>query len=123
MTVPESALAKFRAVVGDLHAVNGAIREVERRINDFRPTLWDLNTEIGRVERDTRSPWPESAAKAQQRLERLRADVAEVQREIDRLTTERERLQRRRDAASQLACGCRDLIISKFNLPPSAVGF
>lgn len=116
--IEEHALVRFRALVADLHSANGAVREVEMRLNDWRATaLMDLRREISIVERSTGSIYPTVAEKSKRRLAQLHVQVAEVEREIAQLTAERDRLQQRRDVATQLACRCRDYLRERGVMP------
>ena len=118
--IDEAVISRFRVRLGDLNALNGAVREIERTINDWRQAaLMDLNREIAIIEPSTRSIYPTVAEKSQQRLAQLRAQVAEVEREITQLTAERDRLQQRRDVATELACRCRDYLRERGAMPHS----
>jgi chromosome segregation ATPase len=120
--IDESVLSRFRAVVAGLHAATGAVRDAEQRRNDSRHHVARLRADRDRL---AAARFFKQEDRDEQRAEVGRADrlIAEAEREAERLAEEHQRLQRRRDAANQVACGCRDLLIEKFNLPPSAVGF
>lgn len=120
--IDESVLSRFRGVCAGLHAATGAVRDAEQRLNDQHRHVARLRADRGRL---AGVKYYKQADRDEQRAEVGRADaaIADAEREAVRLADEHRRLQCRRDAATQLACGCRDLLISKFNLPPSAVGF
>ena len=116
--INEAVISRFRARPGDLNALNGAVREIERTINDWRQTaLMDLNREIAITEPSTRSIYPTVAEKSKQCLAQLRAQVAEVEREITQLTAERDRLQQRRDVATQLLAVAGTTCVSEARCP------
>jgi hypothetical protein len=107
------ALLRFRALLSDFRTRNAALQAVERALNDRRPVLFSIRAEIDRLGRDARAPWPGTAKAARQRIDELRAQAAMVQGEIDRLSAERERLQRRRDDASAIVSSCRDYLMGR----------
>jgi chromosome segregation ATPase len=118
MAVDDAAIMRFRAVVANRDALTGAVAQVERTLNDWRQTaMADLRREIAIVERSAGSIYVTVAEKSKQRLAQLRSQVVEVEREIDQLTVERDRLQERRAAATQLACRCRDYLREQGALP------
>ena len=123
MLVPETARKRFHAVVADLQAAVGAVREIERQINGRREALFPLRAEIARLEPALTGHWLEPAEMAQRRVEQLRGEMAKRQAEVDRLIAEKDRLQRRYDAANQLACACRDFLMDKYNLSRAEVDF
>ena len=118
----EAALVRFRAIVTDLRSVTGAVREIERQIADRQPALFALNQEAAAIAA-RRYGTPEGQKAQRSRLEQLRAEVAEVQREINHLKSERERLEPRRDAATRLACRCRDYLVEKHGVSRTEVDF
>jgi chromosome segregation ATPase len=120
MVVDDAVIGRFRAVVANRDALTGAVAQVERAINDWRQTaLLELTREIAIVEPSTRSIYQTVAEKSKHRLAQLRAQVAEVEREIAQLTAQRDRLQQRRDHANELACRCRDYLRERGALQPS----
>ena len=121
--VPEPALARYRLVVADLRSAAGAVSALEREINARRAALSPMRDEIHRLEPAIASPWSDTSKRAKQRVEQLRGEVAKGQAEIDRLIGEKDRLEPRRDAATRLACRCRDYLIEKHGVSHAEVDF
>lgn len=123
----DEALIRYRHRVEDLHGLTGAGREVERRINDAIGHVQALMAERARIAtpryRDAAFGGRLIVVDVAEQLASLDTEIATAEGEIGRLRAEHARIQRRRDGAARIAGACRDLLVTKFNLPPRRLEF
>jgi hypothetical protein len=111
--VPATALVRFRTLVSTLRQHYAASAECQHRLNQLLQSKHELVAERDRVAPTVRSPWPNIAATAAERLRGLDQELSGCKAEIEQARAELAAVEAKRGVASELAGACKEYLLAR----------